>query len=64
MKFIIFAVLGIVAFALVAGFVIGIALELIGLGIMALIVVAAVTFVMRKIRGPRHRSLERERLNR
>jgi uncharacterized membrane protein len=67
MKFIVFAVLAVVAFALVAGFIIGVTLELIGLGIMALIVVAAVTFVMRKIRGPKRsldRPLGRERLPR
>lgn len=64
MKFIVFAVLGIIAFALIAGFVIGLALEIIGLVIMALIVVAAVSFVLRKVRGNRHRSLERERLPR
>jgi hypothetical protein len=69
MKFIVFAVLAVVAFALVAGLVIGVALELIGLLIMALIVVAAVSFVMKKIRGPRRRGhldhpLDRERLPR
>jgi hypothetical protein len=55
MKFIAFAVLALIAAALVVGIVIGTVFELIGLGIMALLVVAAVTFIMRKVRGPRHR---------
>ncbi len=69
MKFILFAILGIVAFALIAGFIIGITLELIGLLFMALIVVFAVNFIMKKLRGPRRpprldRPLEHERLPR
>ena len=53
MKFLVFAVLAVVAFALIAGLVVGVAFKLIGLGIMALLVVAAVTFIMRKVRGGR-----------
>jgi hypothetical protein len=55
MKFVIFAVLALVAAALIAGIVIGAVFQLIGYGLMALLVVAAVTFVMKKVRGPRDR---------
>ena len=55
MKFIVFAVLAVVAVALVAGIVVGAVFELIGYGLLALLVVAAVSFVMAKVRGPRRR---------
>jgi predicted membrane protein len=55
MKFLVYGVLFIIAAALVIGLVIGIAFELIGLLFSALLVVAAVTFIMNKIRGPGHR---------
>jgi hypothetical protein len=67
MKFILFVVLGLLALGLVAGFIIGVTLELIGLLFMALIVVVAVKFVMGKIRGPKRsldRPLDRDRLPR
>ena len=55
MKFLVYGVLFIIAAALVIGLVIGVAFELIGLLFSALIVVAVVTFVMNKVRGPGHR---------
>lgn len=69
MKFVIFAILAIVAAALIAGIVIGAVFQLIGYGLMALLVVAAVTFIMNKVRGPKdririNRSSEAERLPR
>jgi hypothetical protein len=69
MKFVIFAILALVAAALIAGIVIGAVFQLIGYGLMALLVVAAVTFVMKKVRGPRdrlriHRDNDAERLPR
>jgi uncharacterized membrane protein len=55
MKAIFFGILFVIAAAMVIGLVVGVALELIGLLFMALIVVAAITFVMNKVRGPGHR---------
>jgi predicted membrane protein len=55
MKFLVYGVLFIIAAALIIGLVIGVAFELIGLLFSALIVVAVVTFVMNKVRGPGHR---------
>lgn len=60
MKFLIFAVLALIAVALVVGIVIGAVFELIGYGLMALLVVGVVTFVMKKVRGPRDRSRVRQ----
>jgi hypothetical protein len=69
MKLIVFAVLALIAAALVVGIVIGAVFELIGYGLLALLVVAAVTFVMKKVRGPRNtlridRRRDAERLQR
>ena len=55
MKVIVFGVLFLIAAAMVIGLIVGVTFKLIGLLFMALIVVAAVTFVMNKVRGPRHR---------
>ena len=55
MKAIFFGVLFVIAAVMVIGVVVGAAFELIGLLFMALIVVAAVTFIMNKVRGPGHR---------
>jgi uncharacterized membrane protein len=55
MKIIIFGVLFLIAAAMVIGLVVGVTFKLIGLLFMALIVVAVVSFVMNKVRGPRHR---------
>ena len=48
------AVLFLIAAAMVIGLVVGVTFKLIGLLFMALIVVAAVSFVMNKVRGPGH----------
>ena len=55
MKFLVFAVLFAIAAAMIIGLVVGVTFKLIGLLFMALIVVAAVSFIMNRIRGPGHR---------
>jgi hypothetical protein len=50
MKLFVYGILFVIAAAMVIGLVVGITFKLIGLAIMALIVVAAVTFIMRKVR--------------
>jgi predicted membrane protein len=60
MKFLVYGVLFIIAAALVIGLVIGAAFELIGLLFSALLVVAVVTFLMNKVRGPGHRDRLRD----
>ena len=52
MKLFVYAILFVVAAAMVIGLVVGMTFKLIGLAIMALLVVAAVTFIMKKVRGP------------
>ncbi|HEX5008434.1 MAG TPA: hypothetical protein VFV70_15075 [Hyphomonadaceae bacterium] len=51
MKFLVFGVLFLIAAAMVVGLVVGATFKLIGLLFMALIVVAAVSFIMSKVRG-------------
>jgi len=51
MKFLVFGVLFLIAAAMVIGLVVGATFKLIGLLLMALIVVAIVSFVMSKVRG-------------
>jgi hypothetical protein len=53
MKFLVYGVLFLIAAAMVIGLIVGVTVKLIGLLFMALIVVAAVSFVMNKVRGPR-----------
>ncbi len=53
MQFVVFALLGLIALGFVLALIVGFTLKLAGLMIMALLVVAVVSFVMRKIRGPR-----------
>jgi predicted membrane protein len=55
MRFLVYSALFIIAAALILGLVIGVAFELIGLLFSALLVVAVITFVMNKVRGPGHR---------
>ena len=52
MKILVYGVLFLIAAAMIIGLVIGVTFKLVGLLFMALIVVAAVSFVMNKIRGP------------
>ena len=53
MKLLVYAFLFIAAAVLVIGLVIGLAFKLIGFAVAALLVVAGVTWVMNKIRGPK-----------
>ena len=53
MMFLVYGVLFVIAAAMVIGLVVGATFKLIGLLFMALIVVAAVSFIMNKLRGPR-----------
>ena len=53
MKFLVFAFLALLAVGFIGALIVGFTLKLVGLLFMALIVVAAVKFVMGKIRGPR-----------
>jgi hypothetical protein len=55
MKIVVYGVLFLIAAAMVIGLVVGVTFKLIGLLFMALIVVAVVSFVMNKVRGPGHR---------
>jgi hypothetical protein len=52
MKFLGFAFLAVLAVALVLGILLGAAIQLVWYGFLALLVVGAVTFVMKKIRKP------------
>jgi hypothetical protein len=56
MKFLGFAFLFVLAAALVLAMLFGVALQIIWYGFLALIVVGAVTFVMKKIRKPANAS--------
>jgi hypothetical protein len=52
MKFLGFAFLAVLAVALVLGILLGMAVQIIWYGFLALLVVGAVSFVMKKIRKP------------
>ena len=53
MKLLVPAFLTLAAIGLVVALLIGVTLKIVGLLFMALLVVAVVTFVMRKLKGPR-----------
>lgn len=53
MKFLGFAFLAVCAAALVLAMLLGVAVQIIWYGFLALLVVGAVSFVMGKIRGPK-----------
>lgn len=53
MKLLVYAFLFVAAAVLVIGLVIGLAFKLIGFAVAALLVVAGVTWVLNKIRGPK-----------
>jgi len=53
MKFLGFGFLFVLAAALVLAMLLGVAVQIIWYGFLALLVVGAVTFVMNKIRGPK-----------
>ena len=55
MKSLVYGVLFLIAAAMIIGLVVGATFKLLGLLFMALVVVAVVSFVMNKIRGPGHR---------
>ena len=62
MKFLVYAFLFVAAAVLVIGMIVGLAFKLIGFAVAALLVVAGVTWVMRKLRRPA--DVDRERLTR
>jgi hypothetical protein len=69
MKLLVAAFLTLAAIGLVVALLIGVTLKIVGLLFMALLVVAAVSFVMRKLKGPRGAApldhpLDTERLRR
>lgn len=62
MKLLVYAFLFIAAAVLVIGMIIGLAFKLIGFAVAALLIVAGVTWVMRKLGRPT--DVDRERLTR
>ena len=62
MKFLVYIFLALAAAVLVIGMIIGLAFKLIGFAVAALLVVAAVTWVMRKLGRPT--DVDRNRLTR
>jgi hypothetical protein len=62
MKFLVFLFLGLAAAVLVIGMIIGLAFKVIGFAVAALLVVAGVSWVMRKLGRPT--DVDRERLTR
>jgi uncharacterized oligopeptide transporter (OPT) family protein len=53
MRSLFFAFLFVAAAGLIVALLVGVTLKIVGLLVMALLVVAAVTWVMNKVRGPR-----------
>jgi hypothetical protein len=58
MKFVGFVLLFVVAAAMVIGMIVGVALEILWFGFLALLVVGGVSWVMGKIKGKRAAKLE------
>ena len=53
MRFVFFGVLALAAFVLISALLVGFAFKLAGLGLLAILVVAGVTFLLDRIRGHR-----------
>ena len=51
MRFVFFGVLALAAFVLISALLVGFAFKLAGLGLLAILVVAGVTFLLDRIRG-------------